>query len=241
MRRRMIAALPIVIVATLLAGEGSASALPVKKNQVYTGPIIALSAKRGIPTSSAATNFTVPNLTCSTSTSATTGITFGSGIYSAASNWVSAGGVVAECQGGVPVYSAQVIIDNDVSVLPVTPNAGDAISTTVDIVPGQTQVTVDDITQNGSTTITVPVGSIGTSLLLGADIDRNPSVTGVPNFGKVKFTNASFNQRAASKAKGVKIDDLYSGTELEVTSSQLVHKGVGGFTLTFVNSGGSGT
>ena len=239
MHRRMIAALPIVIVATLLVSEGFASAVPVKKSKFYTGPFIALSA-RGIPSSSAATNFTVPNLTCSTSTSATTGITFGSGIYSAVSNWVSAGGVVAECQSGVPVYSAQVIINNDVSVLPVTPNAGDAVSTSVDIVPGQTQVTVDDITQSSSTTITSSAGSVATYLQLGADIDRNPSVTGVPNFGTVKFTNASFNGRPSGKAKGVKIADLDSGTVLEVTSSKLVDKGTG-FSLTFVNSGGSGT
>jgi hypothetical protein len=240
MHRRMIAALPIVIVATLLVSDGSASAVPVKKNKSYTGPLISLSAKRGIPTSSAATSFTVPTLDCPTSTSATTGITLGSGIYSAASSWVSAGGVVAECQAGVPVYSAQVIIDNDVTDLPVTPAAGDAISTSVDIVPGQTEVTVDDVTQSSTTTMTVPAGSVATYLQLGADIDRNPSVTGVPNFGKVKFTNASFNGRAAGTAKGVKIADLYNRKSLEVTSSQLVDTGTG-FTLTFVTSGGSGT
>ena len=82
-RRMMIAATPIVIVATLLVSEISAQAiLPVKKSKFYVGPLIALSA-RGIPTSSAATNFTVPSLACGSGTSAVTGITFGSGIYSA--------------------------------------------------------------------------------------------------------------------------------------------------------------
>jgi hypothetical protein len=236
-RRMVIAALPIVIIATLLVSEVAAQAiLPVKKSKFYVGPLI--SSARGIPTSSAATSFTVPDLTCPSS-SATTGITFGSGIYSAESNWVSAGGVVAECQAGVPVYSAQVIIDNDVTSLSVTPAAGDTVSTSVNIVPGQTQVTVDDITQGSNTTMTDPAGSLATYLLLGADVDRNPSVTGVPNFGKVKFTNASFNGKAAGKATGVKIADLYSGKVLEVTSSQLTHKGTG-FTENFVSSGGTG-
>ena len=65
-------------------------------------------------------------------------------------------------------------------------------------------------------------------------------MTGVPNFGKVKFTNSSFNGVAAGKATGVAIADLYNGKVLEVTSSQLNHKGTG-FTETFVSSGGSGT
>jgi hypothetical protein len=240
MLRRMIAVLPIVVVATLLISEGSAQAiLPVKRSLLYTGPLIAAGA-RGIPTSSAATNFTVPTLDCGT-TGASTGIVFGSGIYSAESNWVSAGGVVAECQGGVPVYTAQVIIDNDVTDLSVTPAAGDAISTSVSVTD-QTQVTVDDITQNSSNTMTVPGGSVATYLLLGGDIDRNPAVSGIPNFGTVKFTNASFNGKAAGKNTGVKIADLYNSAKvLMASSSQLNNKG-NKFSLKFVNSGGgSGT
>jgi Peptidase A4 family len=237
MLRRLIAVLPIVIVATLLVSEGSAQAiLPVKKSLFYVGPLISASA-RGIPTSSAATNFTVPALSCGTA-STDTGIVFGSGIYSAESNWVSAGGVVAECLGGSPVYTAQMIIDNDVSDLSVTPAAGDVISTSVSITSGETQVTFDDVTRNSSTTNTVPGGSVATYLLLGGDIDRNPSVTGVPNFGTVKFTNASFNGKSAGKNTGVKIADLYNSAKvLMATSSQLNAKG-NKFSLKFVSSGG---
>lgn len=237
----MIASMPIVIVTTLLVSEVAAQAnLPVKTNQFYAGVLISHGASTAVARSAAGTTFTVPSLACASGTTAVTGITFGSGIYSAESNWVSAGGVVAECQAGTPVYSAQVIIDNNVTVLSVTPTAGDTVSTSVKIVPGQTLVTVDDITQNSSTTMTASAGSLATYLLLGADVDRNPSVTGVPNFGKVKFTNASFNGVAAGNAAGVKIADLYSGKVLEVSSSQLTHKGTG-FTAKFVNSGGTGT
>lgn len=159
MLRRMIAVLPIVIVATLLVSEGSAQAiLPVKKNVFYVGPLIAHT--NGVAKSSAGSNFTVPSLSCSTGTAAATGIVFGSGIYSSVSNWVSAGGVDAECQGGVAVYTAQVIIDNQVTDMSVTPAAGDAISTSVSITKGQTQVIFDDITQNSSTTTTVPGGAL---------------------------------------------------------------------------------
>ncbi len=233
MLRRIMAVLPIVIIATFSLSEGSAQAILPSRN--YGGLLI--HSNRGIPQSAAATNFTVPALDCSSTSSTTTGIVLGSGIYSAKSNWVSAGGIDSECQGAVAVYSAQVILDNDVTTLSVTPAAGDAISTSVSIVPGQTQVTVDDITQNSSTTMTVPGGSIATYLLLGADVDRNPGVTGIPNFGKVKFTNASFNGVAAGKATGVKVADLYSAANvLEATSSQPTNKGTG-FGLTFVNSG----
>jgi hypothetical protein len=236
----MIAAMPIFIVATLLVSEVAAQAnLPVQKNKFYGGVLIAHGASTAVAKSAAGTTFTVPSLVCASGTSAVTGITFGSGIYSAKSNWVSAGGVVAECQAGVPVYSAQVIIDNAVTTLSVTPAAGDTVSTSVNIVPGQTQVTLDDITQSSSTTMSAPAGSLATYLLLGVDVDRNPSVTGVPNFGKVKFTNASFNGVTAGKAAGAKIADLYSGKVLEVTSSQLTHKG-SGFTEKFVSTGGTG-
>ena len=239
-RRLMIAAMPILIAATLLVSEVAAQAnLPVQKNKFYGGVLIAHGASTAVAKSAAGTTFTVPSLVCASGTSAVTGITFGSGIYSAKSNWVSAGGVVAECQAGVPVYSAQVIIDNAVTTLSVTPAAGDTVSTSVNIVPGQTQVTLDDITQSSSTTMSAPAGSLATYLLLGVDVDRNPSVTGVPNFGKVKFTNASFNGVTAGKATGVKIADLYSGKVLEVTSSQLTHKG-SGFSEKFVSSGGTG-
>ncbi len=240
MLRRMIAVLPIVIVATLLVSEGSAQAiLPVKKNVFYVGPLIAHT--NGVAKSSAGSNFTVPSLSCSTGTAAATGIVFGSGIYSSVSNWVSAGGVDAECQGGVAVYTAQVIIDNQVTDMSVTPAAGDAISTSVSITKGQTQVIFDDITQNSSTTTTVPGGSLATYLLLGGDIDRNPGVSGIPNFGKVKFTNASFNGKAAGKSTGVKIADLYNSSKvLEASSSQPNATGTS-FSVKFVNSGTSGT
>ena len=202
-RRMMIAAMPIIIIATLLVSEVAAQAiLPVKKNKFYVGPLISLTEPaRRYAKSAAATTFTVPSLAAPAASSAMTGITFGSGIYSAKSNWVSAGGVVAECQAGVPVYSAEVIIDNDVTTLSVTPAAGDTVSTSVNIVPGQTQVTLDDITQSSNTTMSAPAGSLATYLLLGADVDRNPSVTGVPNFGKVKFTNASFNGGLPAKQR----------------------------------------
>ena len=60
-------------------------------------------------TYSAATTFTVPSVSCR---DATTGMIDGTGVFSSISNWVSAGGVVVECSGGVLTYSSQAIINN---------------------------------------------------------------------------------------------------------------------------------
>ncbi len=140
--------------------------------------------------SSAATTFGVPTVTCAAQTS---GVIVGSGIFSSVTDSVSAGGVVVACQGGTPSFTAQAVVNNVVASMPVAPAPGDTVSTSVVIIPGQTQVTVDDVTQGVSSTDTVAAGSVGTYISDGIDADRTPGVLPVPDFGVIAFSNASIN------------------------------------------------
>ena len=107
-------------------------------------------------TYSAATTFTVPNVSCG---EATSGMIDGTGVFSSISNWVSAGGVVVECSGGVVTYSSQAILNNVMTTLGLTPAPGDTVSTDVEVTStggtgGSTSVTVDDPNQSYSNTTT---------------------------------------------------------------------------------------
>ena len=120
------------------------------------GPARANVAPDTPTTYSAATTFTVPSVSCG---EATSGMIDGTGVFSSISNWVSAGGVVVECSGGVVTYSSQAIINNVMTPLTLTPAPGDTVSTDVEVTStggsgGSTSVTVDDPTQNFSNTTT---------------------------------------------------------------------------------------
>ena len=63
-------------------------------------------------------------------------------------------------------------------------------------------------------------------------------MSGIPDFGTVKFTKASFNGKPVGKNTGVKIACLYNSAKvLMASSSQLNAKG-NKFSVKFVNSGG---
>jgi hypothetical protein len=184
--RRLPLGVTIVVVTVLVISGGPAQAAT---SHDYAG--FALIEKGPAPSSSsAATTFTVPAVAC---TAATSGVIVGSGIYSSVTDSISAGGVVVACQGGNPSFTAQAVVNNVVASVPIVPVPGDTVSTSVVIVPGQTQVTVDDVTQGVSSTDTVAVGSVGTYISNGIDADRTPSVLPVPDFGVITFSSTSIN------------------------------------------------
>ncbi len=192
--------------------------------------------ERASSRSSASTTFTVPTETC---TSAATGIIVGSGIFSAVSGWVSAAGVVVACQGGVPVYSAQEVVNNAVTNLSLVPAPGDVVTTSVDIVPGQTMVAVDDVTQGVSPTTTVAVGSVGTYISDGIDGDGDPNALPVPDFGAVSFSNSSIDGKTLKAAHAKAISRVTNG-DLQILVGPLNSAGTG-FGQTFESSGTSVT
>ena len=161
-------------------------------------------------TYSAATTFTVPSVSCG---EATSGMIDGTGVFSSVSNWVSAGGVVVECSGGVVTYSSQAIINNVMTPLTLTPAPGDTVHTDVEVTStggsgGSTSVTVDDPTQSFSNTTTASGGMVGTYMSVGIDTLRNYNTNEVyppPSFGGLNFSNSSIDgmSLAASGAKPI--------------------------------------
>ena len=133
MRRRLSWFVPIALAVTMVVGLGSASAMSrphKKKADPYGGFALLLKAQKpaksdgGVASSSssAATTFTVPSITCGASE--TSGVIAGSGIFSSVSGWVSAAGIVVGCQAGVPTYAAEAVINNDPSDLDMSPAPG---------------------------------------------------------------------------------------------------------------------
>jgi hypothetical protein len=181
-------------------------------------------------TSSAQTTFTVPTVTC---TATDSGVILGSGDFSSISGWVSAGGIVVGCQDGAPSYQAEAVVNNNPSTLDMTPVPGDTVTTTVSIVPGETDVTVNDVTQDVSLTTSAAVGSVGTYVSDGIDALRTPAILPVPNFGSVAFSNTSINGKTVKKAHGKPISRK-SGKTLEIKTGKLSKSG-DAFTETYVN------
>ena len=174
-------------------------------------------------TSSAQTTFTVPTENC---TSTPTGIIIGSGIFSSISNWVSAAGVVVACTGGVPSYSTQEIVNNTVYPLSITPAPGDTVTTSVNIVPGSTTVTLDDVTQN-ATQSESGAGMTGTYMSDGIDGDGDPSALPPPDFGAMTFSNSTIDGESLAAAGAVAVSRVDSNGVLQILTSPLNSDGTG--------------
>jgi hypothetical protein len=227
----------------MVIGVGTAQAANSghkKKTDPYGGFALLLKAQKpgtsagGVASSSssAATTFTVPSISCATSE--TSGVIAGSGIFSSVSGWVSAGGIVVGCQSGVPTYSAEAVINNTPSDLDISPVPGDTVSTSVVVVPGQTQVVVDDVTQGVSQRATEAVGMEGTYISNGIDAERTPDVLPVPDFGVMTFSNTSIDGLTVKAAHGKAINRVTDGV-LQIKTGKL-NKAGNGYTETFVHS-----
>jgi hypothetical protein len=243
MRRRLSWWVPIALVVTMVVGMGSAQAATSrhkKKTDPYGGFALLLKARQpatsssgtASSSSSAGTSFTVPTITCGASE--TSGVIAGSGVFSSVSGWVSAGGIVVGCQSGVATYAAEAVINNTPSDLDLSPVPGDMISTSVVIVPGETQVVVDDVTQDLSATTSQAVGMVGTYISNGIDAERTPAVLPVPNFGVMTFSNTSIDGRTVKAAHGKAINRVTAGV-LQIKTGKL-NKAGNQYTETFVHS-----
>jgi hypothetical protein len=183
-------------------------------------------------TYSAATTFTVPSVSCS---DATTGMIDGTGVFSSISNWVSAGGVVVECSGGVLTYSSQVIINNVMTTLALTPAPGDTVSTDVEVTStggtgGSTSVTVDDATQNYSNTTTASGGMVGTYMSVGIDALRDYTTGDAyppPSFGGLNFSNSSIDGMSLAASGATPISRVSSSGQLEIYTGPIDASGDG--------------
>jgi hypothetical protein len=183
-------------------------------------------------TYSAATTFTVPSVSCG---EATSGMIDGTGVFSSVSNWVSAGGVVVECSGGVVTYSSQAIINNVMTPLALTPAPGDTVSTDVEVTStggtgGSTSVTVDDPTQSYSNTTTASGGMVGTYMSVGIDALRDYSTGDAyppPSFGGLNFSNSSIDGLSLAASGATPISRVSSTGQLEIYTGPIDLSGDG--------------
>ena len=182
-------------------------------------------------TYSAATTFTVPNVNCA---AATSGMIDGTGVFSSISNWVSAGGVVVECSGGVVTYSSEAIINNVPTMLSLTPAIGDTVSTDVEVTStggtgGNTSVTVDDPSQSFSNTTTAAGGMVGTYMSVGIDALRDNSGDAYPppSFGGLNFSNSSIDGLSLAASGAEPISRVSSTGQLEIYTGPIDVEGDG--------------
>ncbi len=183
-------------------------------------------------TYSAATTFTVPSVSCG---EATSGMIDGTGVFSSVSNWVSAGGVVVECSGGVVTYSSQAIINNVMTSLALTPAPGDTVSTDVEVTStggtgGSTSVTVDDPTQSYSNTTTASGGMVGTYMSVGIDALRDYSTNEAyppPSFGGLNFSDSSIDGMSLAASGAKPISRVSSTGQLEIYTGPIDASGDG--------------
>jgi large repetitive protein len=183
-------------------------------------------------TYSAATSFTVPSVSCG---DATSGMIDGTGVFSSVSNWVSAGGVVVECSGGVLTYSSQAIINNVMTPLTLTPAPGDTVSTDVEVTStggsgGNTSVTVDDPTQNYSNTTTASGGMVGTYMSVGIDALRDYTTGDAyppPSFGGLNFSNSSIDGKSLEASGATSISRVSASGQLEIYTGPIDASGDG--------------
>ena len=182
-------------------------------------------------TYSAATTFTVPNVNCA---AATSGMIDGTGVFSSISNWVSAGGVVVQCVGGVVTYSSEAIINNVPTILSLTPAIGDTVSTDVEVTStggtgGSTSVTVDDPTQSFTNTTTAAGGMVGTYMSVGIDALRDNSGDAYPppSFGGINFGNSTIDGLSLAAAGAKSISRVSSTGQLEIYTGPIDASGDG--------------
>jgi hypothetical protein len=182
-------------------------------------------------TYSAATTFTVPSVSCG---EATSGMIDGTGVFSAISNWVSAGGVVVQCSGGVVTYASEAIINNVPTMLSLTPAPGDTVSTDVEVTStggtgGSTSVTVDDPTQSFSNTTTASGGMVGTYMSVGIDALRDNSGNAYPppSFGGLNFSNSSIDGLSLAASGAQPVSRVSSSGQLEIYTGPIDSSGDG--------------
>ena len=183
---------------------------------------------------SAARTFTVPSVTWGPATS---GMIDGTGVFSSVSNWVSAGGVVVECSGGVVTYSSQAIINNVMTTLdvdtgrPGTPSAPTSKSRPPGGTGGSTSVTVEDPTQSFADTRARPGGMVGTYMSVGIDALRDYSSGDVyppPSFGGLNFSNSKHRRHVAGGVRsGKPISRVSSTGQLEIYTGPIDASGDG--------------
>ena len=184
--------------AGLVAGHGGA-VWPASKDHAFGRITAATTNSRtfagyqtnvtaGSATSSAA-SFTVPTLSC---TATAVGTTPDAGVAANNSKTASIAGVFTGCEKGKAVYFPWLVVNGIETNYTSTPlSAGDVINLSASVTTSGFTAQVTDVTKNVSVTNTITgAGASANAAWIGYDAwFINGTLLGVPNFGKVKFTN----------------------------------------------------
>jgi len=163
-------------------------------NRDFAGYLTGVTA--GSATSSAA-SFTVPKLSCTT---ANRFIAPQVGVTANQSKTFSAAGVSIGCTKGKAVYFPFLVANGAEADYTVHFSAGDVINLSASVTTSGITVQVTDTTKNVSLTSTITgAGASADAAWIGDDAAVNGNtgaLLGVPNFGKLAFTNCLINGTA---------------------------------------------
>jgi len=167
---------------------------------------------------SAGDTFMVPNLTC---TSTTTGVTFGAFIVVVVGEGPIAD-VLAQCQGGVAVYSGVVEVNSTTTITSFTPKAGDTMRASVAESPTGATATLRDVTQAKSKSVSTTTGATNSYLEDGAYwAYSGTNLLPVPNFGKVRISGATIDGATPSAAGAIAVDRVDDGGRVQIHTGPL--------------------
>jgi hypothetical protein len=235
MRRRS-TAVAAVLVAALVEGLAAASAASAsvthRHSAIFAGYAV---SNPGHSVREVTATFVVPTITCENSFS---GVGPSVLVYSnvnarTGSHITSGAGVGVACEDGGPFYESVMIV-NDKAFNDLELNAGDTVQVTVQVMPGGTQVTLDDVT-SGVTKTRRGRGQNAVQTFVG---DNSVVVDGqsgnLDPFSASQVTDVKVNSRPLGSQHPFRFQWVRQRKTL-VTASPLT--GGEDFTLTFRSSG----
>jgi hypothetical protein len=139
----------------------------------------------GSATSSAAT-FIVPTLSCTTAS-----VAIVPNVAVTSSHTFSGAGAFTQCANGKAGYFPVLVVNGTEKSYTSTPlSAGDVINLSASVTASGTTVQVTDVTKNVTKTLTGAGASASSALIGDEAVSKSTGgFVGVPNFGKLKYTN----------------------------------------------------
>jgi hypothetical protein len=171
------------------------------------------------PTAASATDtFKVPILTCDTTLS---GIALGSFIFTIGSSF-SLASVFATCQEGAAVYYGVLAVNGAITFTTFSPTAGDRVDATVSESATATKVTLKDVGQSKSETVT-GIGATNELVEVGIDslVNSINAQLPVPELSTVKFTAAGVDGTTPKAATVLGVDMKTSTGVLQIKTGAL--------------------
>lgn len=214
------AVIAVAVVSTVPVHVAAASPFVAATN--LTSTVAAGYELSPVPASaSASTTFSVPALVCPTS--GTLGIAPGSLIFTGSGSTATASGasVFLVCQNGATIYQAEGLVNGTGTVLSVTVAKGDKITTSVSVTATKVSVTLTDSTKHFTKTLTGS-GAVPAEALDGIDsLNQGTTQLGVPNFGKLAFSNSSIDGKTLKAAAAKAVDRVSATHVLQIKTGRL--------------------